>query len=513
MKKKFLFNSFFLFLLGALSSLSIPPLNLFFINFFTFSVFFIFLFKNKNLKFQKKLFFYYGWIFGFGYFLTNIYWITISLTFDQNFIYLIPISIILVPAFLSLFYGVVSLIFYLLKLKNLVSNFLLFSLLFGIIEFIRGNIFTGFPWNLIIFSLSESLNFISFLSVIGTYSFNLLIISFFSAPAIYILRKSKKDVVISILFLSMPILFFSYSYFYKQNFFNNEIKKNPYTIRIIGSNISLDRFYENVRVDKIIKELIEISSPDKAKKTIFLWPEGILPDIYQDELFLYRDLFSNFNENHLIGLGITSRSFNSKNYKYFNSFSIFDNNLNLIDNYNKINLVPFGEFLPFEQNLNKIGLKTITKNIQPFSKGASRKVMTIDYNNQQLKFLPLICYEIIYSGKLTKNFNFDYILNISEDGWFGKSIGPKQHFSHTIFRAIENGKYILRSSNNGMAAIINPLGEIEQKIDFGKNGYIDFNEIRDLGPTFFSKYGNKIFLFVILLYIFLIFSFNRFLDE
>ena len=95
--------------------------------------------------------------------------------------------------------------------------------------------------------------------------------------------------------------------------------------------------------------------------------------------------------------------------------------------------------------------------------------MTIDYNNQQLKFLPLICYETIYSGKLTKNFNFDYILNISEDGWFGKSIGPKQHFSHTIFRAIENGKYILRSSNNGMAAIINPLGEIEQKIDFGKN--------------------------------------------
>ena len=219
MKKKFLFNSFFLFLLGALSSLSIPPLNLFFINFFTFSVFFIFLFKNKNLKFQKKLFFYYGWIFGFGYFLTNIYWITISLTFDQNFIYLIPISIILVPAFLSLFYGVVSLIFYLIKLNSLISNFFLFSLLFGIIEFIRGNILTGFPWNLIIYSFSENLNFISFLSVIGTYSFNLLIVSFFSAPAIYILRKSKKDIAISILFLLMPILFFSLQLFLQTKFF------------------------------------------------------------------------------------------------------------------------------------------------------------------------------------------------------------------------------------------------------------------------------------------------------
>ncbi len=500
-------------MLGALSSLSLPPFNLFFINFFTFSIFFIFLFKNKSLKFQKTLFFYYGWLFGFGYFFTNIYWITISLTFDQNFVFLVPIALILVPAFLSLFYGIISLIFYLIKLNSLISNFLLFSLLFGIIEFIRGNILTGFPWNLIIYSFSENLNFISFLSVIGTYSFNLLIVSFFSAPAIYILRKSKKDIAISILFLLMPILFFSYSFFYKKNFFNNEIKKNPYTIRVIGSNISLDRFYENVRTDKIIKELIEISSPNKTEITIFLWPEGILPDIYQDELFLYKDLFSNFNENHLIGLGITSRSLINKEYKYFNSFSIFDRNLNLIDNYNKINLVPFGEFLPFEKNLNKIGLKTITKNIQPFSKGESRKIMTIEHKNQQFKFLPLICYEIIYSGKLTKNFNFDYILNISEDGWFGKSIGPKQHFSHTIFRAIENGKYVIRSSNNGMAAIINPLGEVEQKIDYGKNGFIDFDRSRDLEPTFFSKYGNKIFLILILLYIFLIFSFNRFLDE
>ena len=76
--------------------------------------------------------------------------------------------------------------------------------------------------------------------------------------------------------------------------------------------------------------------------------------------------------------------------------------------------------------------------------------------------MPLICYEIIYSGSLTNSSDFDFILNISEDGWFGKSIGPKQHFSHSIFRAIENGKYVLRSSNNGMAAIINPLGQIEK---------------------------------------------------
>jgi apolipoprotein N-acyltransferase len=176
-------------------------------------------------------------------------------------------------------------------------------------------------------------------------------------------------------------------------------------------------------------------------------------------------------------------------------------------------LVPFGEFLPFESIMNKVGLKIITNNIESFSKGNKRDFFEININKEQLKFLPLICYEIIYSGNLTNNFDFDFILNISEDGWFGKSIGPKQHFSHSIFRAIENGKYVLRSSNNGMAAIINPLGQIEKKIDYGVSGYIDFIKRRDLDKTIFSRLGNKIFILLILLYIFLIFSFNRFRNE
>ena len=142
-----------------------------------------------------------------------------------------------------------------------------------------------------------------------------------------------------------------------------------------------------------------------------------------------------------------------------------------------------------------------------------KKIIKIKKNFESLSFLPLICYEIIYSGKLSTNFNFDYIFNISEDGWFGKSVGPKQHLVHSIYRAIESGKYVIRSSNNGVGVIINPLGKIENKIDYGKDGFIDFNKRRDIEQTVFSKYGNKIFFILILLYIFLIFSFNRFKNE
>ncbi len=107
MNKKFTTETFFLLILGSLTSLSLPPLNFFIINFFTFSIFFGFLFKKLDNQGNKKIFFYYGWLFGFGYFLTNLYWITISLTFDKNLTFLIPITIILIPSFLAIFYGLV----------------------------------------------------------------------------------------------------------------------------------------------------------------------------------------------------------------------------------------------------------------------------------------------------------------------------------------------------------------------------------------------------------------------
>ena len=155
----------------------------------------------------------------------------------------------------------------------------------------------------------------------------------------------------------------------------------------------------------------------------------------------------------------------------------------------------------------------MTNNYQSFSGGEKREIIDIKRKNFSIKILPLICYEIIYSGKIFNDNNFDLIINISEDGWFGESIGPKQHLYHSVFRAVESGKYVVRSSNNGIASIINPLGIIEQSINFGQSGYLDLKEISIIKPTIFSKYGNKIFGLLILLYILLIFSFNKIKNE
>ena len=514
MRKKFYIEIIFLILLGTLTSLSLPPFNYIIINFLTLSLFYIFLIKKSASHKNKKIFILYGWLFGFGYFVSNLYWISISLTFDENFKFLIPFSILLVPAFLALFYALVSYLFIILKPKNSLSSFFLFSLIFGIVEFIRGSIFTGFPWNLIAYSFSNQIEILNITTIIGTYSFNLFCISLFTSPSIFILKENKKDISIFIVFLITTTFFYFLGLQNLEKFNKKKIDNLDYKLRIVSSNISIERFYNNIDPVLAIEQLIEISSLKKDEKIILIWPEGILPGISQDQLKEYKWLFENqFNENHLLAIGINSKENEDHTIKYFNSFSIYDHNFNLINSYKKINLVPFGEFLPFEKILKKIGLKTITNSYQSYSKGEERNIIDLKYNNFSLKILPLICYEIIYSGKIFNTSDFDFIVNISEDGWFGQSIGRNQHFVHSIFRAIESGKYVLRSANNGTTAIINPLGIVEQKIDLNKSGYIDFTESRKIKKTIFAQFGNKIFGFIILLYIFLIFSFNRFKNE
>ena len=509
MKNKKYLEFLSLLILGALTSLSLPPYNYLFVNFITIGLFFIYIFQKKRLD-KKKYSFLYGWLFGFGYFLTNLYWITISLKFDENFSFLIPFALILIPLFLGIFYGLATYCFFIINVKKPISNLFLFSLLFGLTEFLRGNIFSGFPWNLIAYSFSENLEILQILSFIGTYGFNILCISFFASPAIFFISKNRVEIFACICLLLSPVLLYSVGLSNIKSFQSSNNVKNNYVIRIIGSKVNLDRFYGNSDTVEIINELIEISQPNLETKTIFLWPEGIIPNVNQSEIKKFEYLFNKkFSNNHLLVIGINSYK-KKKNENYFyNTLSIYDHKLDLITDYKKVKLVPFGEFLPFEKILGKIGLKSLTNNYQSFSSGKSREILSINEENFNLKILPLICYEIIYSGNIFKNSNFDFIINISEDGWFGDSIGPHQHFTHSVFRAIESGKYLLRSANNGISAIINPTGSIEKKIEFGQSGYIDFQDKRVFQETVFSKYGHKMFLIIILLYIFLIFSFNR----
>ena len=374
------------------TSLSLPPYNYFVVNFFTFSSFFLFLNNKLKQNRKDKLCFFYGWLFGFGYFITNLYWISISLTFDQNFKFLIPFTIFLIPAFLALFYGLASYLFFILNLQRVTISLLLFSLIFSVIEFLRSSILTGFPWNLIAFSFSNNLEILSIISIIGTYGFNLFCITLFTSPAVLISRNTKKDLLVFVLSIFIFISFYTFGLSHKEKFKYADYYNFDYKIRVVSSNIGLERFYLNQDPASVIKDLIKISNPKENEKTVFIWPEGIVPNTFQENLNEYRKLFStNFNEKHYLILGINKKQTEKNLERFFNSLSIYDNELNLLYSYDKINLVPFGEFLPAENFLTAILHDAFFKKIVEIEEGenSSRDYISVQQASKDIVSIAL----------------------------------------------------------------------------------------------------------------------------
>ena len=200
-------NKFFViylapFLLGGTTILGFPPYNFTFINFFTFPflLFLILAIKKKTQSMYRKkkssrYFFYLGCAFGFGFFLFGNYWISISLTHDEMFKGLIPFSLILIPLFLSLFFGLVILIVGPYAEKK-IFFILFFSLVFSISEFARGNLLTGFPWNLISYTWSWSIESIQILSLMGVYTLSVISVTFFCIPFLFFQKKIIKKMLL-----------------------------------------------------------------------------------------------------------------------------------------------------------------------------------------------------------------------------------------------------------------------------------------------------------------------------
>ena len=190
---------------------------------------------------------------------------------------------------------------------------------------------------------------------------------------------------------------------------------------------------------------------------------------------------------------------------------VLNHKLEILSLYNKINLVPFGEFLPFEKILSKFGLKKITPGYSSFSSGDERKLINLGNKFKEKLILPLICYEIIYPAKIKKNNQFpDLVINISEDAWFGDSIGPHQHYAKAIYRAVEEGVFIARSANKGISGFIDPNGRTLKFLDISESGNVEYKMPHFAKSSLYSQYGNKIFFLIILMYIFLVLIFKKF---
>ena len=499
------------FTLGLMTVFSFQPFNLSFINFFILPIFFLLIVyvrkKSKSVyrkKPYRKNLFLIGLGFGFGFYLSGIFWIAYSLTFDDSFKFLIPFAIILIPLFLSIFIGLTTLIVGQFLSYNF-SSLLLFSGSFALSDYIRSKILTGFPWNLWSYSWSWLTEVLQILNFLGLFAFNLLVITTFTIPAVFFLkmRLNKKIIILSstFLFIFSIYIYGTFSINKNKGLINYLGKNEKIYTKVVSPNFELKYNSSIKEIENKLKNLIRYSDPDPKKETLFIWPEGVFTGFNFSEIYQFKNLINNrFQKNHLILFGINTLDKNTG--KYFNSLVIVNNEFEILHQYNKKKLVLFGEFVPFEKFLNRYGLKKITQGYGSFSKGKIQK--NISLNN--LHILPLICYEIIFPELTQKaNKKTNLIVNISEDGWFGDSIGPHQHFAKAIFRSIENNSFLVRSANKGISAIINNKGEIIKELNTFETGNIEMDI-----PLLKSEYKNKndlIFLILLFTYlsIFLIF--------
>ncbi len=497
------------FFLGLLSVFSFQPFNFTIINFLIIPCLFLTITyvqkRSKNI-YRKKPYlrnlFFIGYFFGIGFFLSGTYWISYSLTFDENLKLLIPFSIILIPLSLGLFFGFASL-FSGPFIKNNYSSFFLFCLIFSLMDYLRGKILSGFPWNLWSYTWSWLVEIIQILNPIGLYAFNSISIAFFCSPAILFFKNKYKYLV----FFIFLLIFFSF-YIYGSYKINNDQKvareiKQTVSVKVISPNFNMRYIHSEEEIKETIEKVIRYSDPSPKKETIFVLPEGIFAGVYLEDLKKFSNLFNtNFSENHLIIFGINTEDKSKE--KFYNSLIVTNHKLEVLYKYDKKKLVPFGEFLPLENFFEKFGLKKITYGYGSFSTGRDQNNFIL--NN--INVLPLICYEIIFPELIQRSDKkTNMIINISEDAWFGNSIGPYQHFAKSIFRSIENNTYLIRSANKGISAFISNNGVTIKRLEPDEVGNIELNV-----PLINNNFKNKndlIFFILLFTYTIIFFVFRN----
>jgi len=258
---------------------------------------------------------------------------------------------------------------------------------------------------------------------------------------------------------------------------------------------------------------MSLVNKDYFKPKYIIWPESAFQfdaKILNNKSF---NFFDWLEDDQILITGATRREYkDNKLFNIFNSSYFINQNNDIIDYYDKVKLVPFGEYIPLR---NFLRLKKMTSGSLDFISGLNSNVINLD--NNFIKIGMLICYEIIFSGNIINGPRPDFLINLTNDAWYRKSVGPVQHLSAARARAIEEGVTVLRIANTGISAVIGPSGKYIKKLPLGSEGIIDAKVPKKIDPTLFSKYGNLIYiilsLFMLLLSRFIFRDLNYNLKE
>ena len=396
------------------------------------------LLKENSTKRKINNYFFIGFFYGLGFLLVLLFWIQ-SPFFTNDETKNFAILSLLLPIFLSLFFGIGFIFFK--YIKNTFHLIFFTPFIFLFIELAISKTFYGFPWVTYSLILSNNILGFYFLKSFGTFVSSYLILMIFIAPALIIFFLKLKYEKIKIFLFHLPFLICLFFIF----IFNQNYKEQ-------GKIISLEVFQILSPIQNSNKKLIEqeiINKINHSNAEYLIFAENNYPYLISDISNL--SILNNIKDNQKVIIGASRLN----NNKIYNSFLYLEKNDTQI--FDKEILVPFGEFLPFRNYLKF--MENISGNVD-FTSGQNNRLI----NNSDINILPIICYEIIFNKILediNKN-NIDILINITNDSWFGDKIGPYQHFYHSRMRAIISNKFLIRVSNNGISAIIDNKGKILQ---------------------------------------------------
>ena len=482
---------------GAISVLGIAPFNLWPVLFLTFPVM-VWLIDGATAGrrgiWSAALA---GYCFGFGYFVAGLYWIGYAFLVDaKTFAWLLPIAVIGLPLYLSIY---TALGFALARALWAPGPLRIITLAVSltVTEWLRGHLLTGFPWNAFGYALTEPLALAQASALFGLWGLTFLAVAAFASPATFAddpaaTRRPWLPVTLALCALVALTIYGAVRLASTPTEFVSGVK-----FRIMQPNLPQDDKFNYAAKQRVMRHYLTLSSRATAPQsaalggaTHLIWPEAAFPFLLARE----PDALAQIAELLPPGTTLITGAVRAPDgttgviTRAYNSIYVIDADGTIVSIYDKVHLVPFGEFLPFQDFLERIGIVQLTRVKGGFLAGDRHRLLDL---HGAPRFLPLICYEIIFPAEIVpRGERPEWILNLTNDGWFGISTGPYQHLQQARVRAIEEGLPLVRAANTGVSAIVDPLGRVIKSLPLGAEAVLDGPLPRRIDATPYARFGD-----------------------
>ena len=486
---------------GMVGALSLPPLDFWPLLFVAIPIVLFTLDRIEKKQWLRS--FLLGWCFGFGYFIVAFHWIGFAFLVDKkDYLWMMPFAVGGLAAAMAVYWGLAFLCVTLSGRKRLPAVLVFVAALAGAEE-LRGILFTGFPWAAPGLAGDGMGAVAQTASLWGMQGLTVVILLWSGIwPFIFdgrLLRHHRG--VAGVILATLPLCWAWGSYRLQHGLTANVEGVN---IRIVQPNISQDDKWRDENAGAIFDQLLEMSAraPQNGKSvTHIIWPESAVPFLIDESDGGRAEVAQLLGGTKTLVTGALRREISitgdAESDKVYNSILTFDGFGNVVGQYDKWRLVPGGEFLPFEWLLEPLGFRKVVTVPGSFTAGSGPVTLAVPAA-PQAGFS--ICYEAIFPDHfIDPQKRPGWLINVTNDGWFGHSTGPYQHLAQARLRAIEQGLPLVRSANTGISAVIDPYGRTLSSLPLGQEGIIDANLPQGLPPTFFAGHGALPFFFSLLL--------------